>query len=124
MAQLLFSSVNDAKFSRIKHILLRCKCVDIFAPGHLITAAWIGSRSSLRTISGTSMASPHVCGVLALLAAEGDYTPEELKKKLLSIATLDRVENPGFKSPNKLLFSGVSESIPMSSVVESLQFRF
>lgn len=56
------------------------KCVDIFAPGTDITGAWIGSTSALRTISGTSMASPHVAGVMALVLGESkSLSPQELK---------------------------------------------
>jgi cerevisin len=48
------------------------KCVDVFGPGLNILSTWIGSDRATNTISGTSMASPHVCGLLSyLLSLEG-----------------------------------------------------
>ena len=79
-------------------------CVDIFAPGSDITAAWIGGTTITNTISGTSMASPHVCGVMAMVLAENDFTPAELKEYILKEASTDKVKNPGYKSPNLLLY--------------------
>jgi len=82
------------------------QCVDIFAPGHLITGAWIGGSTSNRTISGTSMASPHVAGVLAKLAGERKpMTGAEMKDLLLSLATPDKIADT-MGSPNLLLYAG------------------
>jgi len=54
-------------------------CSDIVAPGSAITAAWPSSgTSAINTISGTSMASPHVAGVAAKMLQEADYTPKQL----------------------------------------------
>jgi len=80
-------------------------CLDIFAPGSGITAAWIGSDSATNTISGTSMASPHVCGGAALLLEQG-MTGEQVTAELLSRATPDKVTNAQTGSPNKLLYVG------------------
>ena len=73
------------------------KCNDIFAPGLNILSTWIGSQYAVNTISGTSMASPHIAGLLAYLLslqpakdssfAVADITPKKLKAHLLSIAT-------------------------------------
>lgn len=64
--------------------------VDIFAPGSSITAAWIGSNTATNTISGTSMATPHVCGATALLLSDGTQT-SDVKTTLLSNAKANLV---------------------------------
>ena len=79
------------------------KCNDIFAPGLNILSTWIGSKYAVNTISGTSMASPHIAGLLAYLLslqpakesayAVPDITPKQLKSSLLSIATEDALKD-------------------------------
>ncbi|MFM8381602.1 MAG: S8 family serine peptidase, partial [Actinomycetota bacterium] len=82
-------------------------CLDIFAPGTNITSAWNTSTTSTRTISGTSMASPHVAGVAALLlGATPSLSTSEVASQLLSRASSDKVTVPGTGSPNKLLNLG------------------
>ncbi|MFG1953849.1 proprotein convertase P-domain-containing protein [Micromonospora sp. NPDC048830] len=82
-------------------------CLDIFAPGSGITSAWYTSDSATNTISGTSMASPHVAGAAALvLTASPSYTPQQVRDKLVNDATNGVVTSPGTGSPNKLLYVG------------------
>lgn len=81
-------------------------CLDIFAPGSSITSAWKSSDNSTNTISGTSMASPHVAGVAALyLGANPNATPGSVVNALTTNATQGVVGNAGSGSPNRLLFS-------------------
>merc|ERR1719266_1115279 len=81
-------------------------CVDIFGPGVSITSAWINGVNSDNTISGTSMASPHVAGVAMKLMWEyKDYDADKIKDEMLSIATQNKLS--GVRgSPNKLTFHG------------------
>lgn len=81
-------------------------CLDIFAPGSSITSAWYTSNSALNTISGTSMAAPHVAGVAALyLAANPGATPTTVRNAIVNGGTTGKVTNPGRKSTNVLLYS-------------------
>jgi len=85
-------------------------CVDVFAPGSTVTSAWIGNPNAINTISGTSMASPHVAGVAALIYAEFPaYTPAQVKNLLQARATNGLVINPGNGSPNLLLYTSCVE---------------
>jgi subtilisin family serine protease len=81
-------------------------CLDIFAPGSDITSAWHTGDAATSTISGTSMASPHVAGVAALyLQGNPSASPATVGNAIVSTATSNKVTSAGTGSPNKLLFS-------------------
>jgi subtilisin family serine protease len=80
-------------------------CLDIFAPGVSITSAWYSSTTATNTISGTSMASPHVAGGAALILAKNpSFTPAQVTSALTTAATTGVVTSAGNRSPNRLLF--------------------
>jgi subtilisin family serine protease len=80
-------------------------CVDIFAPGSAITSSWIGSPSAITSISGTSMAAPHVAGVAAVLLGRfPTSTTAEIASMLRTSATPNVVTTAGTGSPNYLLY--------------------
>ncbi|MCW2615282.1 MAG: putative subtilase-family protease [Frankiales bacterium] len=83
----------------------RGTCLDLFAPGSDITSAWSTGRSATNTISGTSMAAPHVAGAAALyLSTVPSATPAQVAQRLVSTSTPGVVKSPGTGSPNRLLF--------------------
>ena len=82
-------------------------CLDIFAPGSSITSAWNTGTTATNTISGTSMASPHVAGAAALyLAGNPSASPATVRNALVGNATPSKVTSiPGSGSPNLLLYT-------------------
>jgi subtilisin family serine protease len=88
-------------------------CVDIFAPGSSITSAWYTSSTATNTISGTSMATPHLVGAAALyLQANPGATPAQVEAALESNATTGRVTSAGTGSPNLLLYTAFISAGP------------
>jgi subtilisin family serine protease len=81
-------------------------CTDLFAPGVGITSAWSTGDTATNTISGTSMAAPHVAGVAALyLSVNTGATPAQVHAAVVNNNTPNVISNPGTGSPNRLLYS-------------------
>ncbi|HXI22445.1 MAG TPA: S8 family serine peptidase [Pyrinomonadaceae bacterium] len=88
-------------------------CVDIFAPGSSITSSWNTSDTATNTISGTSMATPHVTGVAALyLETNRSALPSQVASAIINGATLNHVTSAGTGSPNRLLYSLLTGAPP------------
>ncbi|KAJ5176907.1 Subtilisin-like serine protease [Penicillium canariense] len=96
------------------------KCTDIFAPGLNILSTWIGSKYAVNTISGTSMASPHIAGLLAYYVslqpasdssfAVEEITPKKLKNALITVATQGVLTDIPSDTPNLLAWNGGGSS--------------
>ena len=81
-------------------------CLDIFAPGSGILSAWYTSNTATATLSGTSMASPHVAGVAALYKqANPSASSTTIRNAIVNNATTNKITNVGTGSPNRLLYS-------------------
>src|SRR5687767_4156243 len=81
-------------------------CLDIFAPGSSIRSAWYTSTTATATLSGTSMASPHVAGAAALYKqANPSASSTTIRNALVNNATTNVITNAGTGSPNRLLYT-------------------
>jgi subtilisin family serine protease len=95
--------------------------VDLFAPGTDITSAWIGSDVATNTITGTSMASPHVAGVAALyLQANPGAAPATVNAAVVNNASVNKISGiftPG--TPNRLLYSLIPSATQIQVTVQT-----
>ena len=79
-------------------------CLDVFAPGSSITSTWLGA-TGINTISGTSMASPNVAGVLARFIGQySGLTPAQVANSIKTSSTKNLVTSAGSGSPNQLAY--------------------
>ncbi|CAB5337600.1 unnamed protein product [Rhizophagus irregularis] len=79
------------------------KCVTLFAPGENVPVAGIGNPSEIKLESGTSLSAPHVSGAIALMLANGDFTPEQSKAELLRIASKDKIQGLKYRPTANVL---------------------
>ena len=108
------------------------KCNDIFAPGLNILSTWIGSKYAVNTISGTSMASPHVCGLLAYFLslqpskdsayAVAEITPKKMKDNMIAIGTVGALSDVPSNTENILAWNGGGKANYSEIVSEGAYF--
>ncbi|KAI9155537.1 Subtilisin-like proteinase Mp1 [Paramyrothecium foliicola] len=95
------SSNNKPGFSNYGSV------VDIFAPGVDILSTWIDNAKSTASLTGTSMACPHVAGLAVyLMVKEGLKSPGQVTDRIKKLGTKNVVVNGGAGSPNLLAYNG------------------
>jgi oryzin len=81
--------------------------LDVFAPGTSVLSSYIGSNTATASLSGTSMASPHVAGLVLYLQGLGT-TSANIPARIRELATPNKVTSPGTGSPNFIIFNGAA----------------
>ncbi|KXN68105.1 putative subtilisin-like protease precursor [Conidiobolus coronatus NRRL 28638] len=96
------TDINDNKASFSNHGI----CVDIHAPGVNILSSWKGDSTASNTISGTSMACPHVAGLAATIISQNPQI-KNVKSRLIEIATSNKIKGLPLLSFNRLGYNGI-----------------
>ncbi|KAJ2926091.1 hypothetical protein H1R20_g11005, partial [Candolleomyces eurysporus] len=94
------STIADAKasFSNFGTV------IDVWGPGANVISSWIGSNTATRSISGTSMATPHVAGVVAyLIGKDGNVSPSAMEAKIKNLSTKNALTGVPSGTVNQLL---------------------
>lgn len=78
--------------------------IDLLAPGTNITSAWHTGANDINTISGTSMATPHVAGAAALFLEKfPKSTPDQVQEGLKNFSVINAIKNVPDSTANNLL---------------------
>ncbi|KAI9293619.1 putative subtilisin-like protease precursor [Neoconidiobolus thromboides FSU 785] len=96
------SDINDNKASFSNY----GQCVDIIAPGVNVLSTW--NNGGTNTISGTSMATPHVAGLAAYYYSQGSYTIPQIKAQLQNTSTKNAIKGFSSTTKNYLAYNSVA----------------
>jgi subtilisin family serine protease len=99
-------------------------CVNLFAPGVSITSAWYTSNTATNTISGTSMAAPHVAGVAALYLQNNPGASAAAVAAAIYDATTKGIVTSSNTANNHLLYSLFGTSSPPANAAPTASFTY